>query len=145
MAIAVTDGRETSRGSVYLFGYVIEMERGRGVVLRQQTGPDPVAEPWMAKSGSTDRSKLVAELAPALRDNAVIPGIVVKNQPVPGSRYRHLTVVWDKWASVPQVDRGKIILDAFEQGLGSEEKWRVLEVTLAVGLTTSEAHKLKIA
>lgn len=25
MAIALTDGRETSRGSVYLFGYVIEM------------------------------------------------------------------------------------------------------------------------
>lgn len=99
----------------------------------------------MAKSESLDRDSLIAELAPALRDKAIIPGIVVRDQPVPGSRYRHLTVIWDKWASIPQAERGKIILDAFQRGLAPDEQWRVLEVTLAVGLTPAEAHKLKIA
>lgn len=88
-------------------------------------------------------AELVAALKPAI-EGETVPGIQVREQPVPGSRYRHLTVVWDDWLHLNQAQRGKVILDAFEQAHPGAP-WRVLEITLAVGLTGSEAQKLKIA
>lgn len=86
---------------------------------------------------------LVARLAPALRTGGAGPEITVIDQPLIGSRYRHVTVVWDAWEKVPLDQRSKVILDAYERA-NPQEPWRVLEITLAVGLTPVEARKLKI-
>lgn len=85
---------------------------------------------------------LVDELATALAGRSVA-GMSIRDEPVAGSRYRHLTIVWDKWKGISQQDRSKAILDAYEI-VHSDEKWRVLEITLAMGLTTDEAKKLNL-
>lgn len=85
---------------------------------------------------------LVAALVPALRGTGV-GGVQVIDEPIQGSRHRHLTVIWDRWKGVPQPERGRIILDAYERA-DPDKPWRVLEVTLALGLTHDEARKLNL-
>lgn len=97
----------------------------------------------MPPRSTYDYEPLVAELAMALRAGKG-QGITVVDQPISGSRHRHLTVVWDKWMNVGQPDRGNIILDAFERA-HPDRPWRVMEVTLAIGLTSSEDQKLNVA
>ena len=96
----------------------------------------------MAKKTQFKVDHLVEALAPALAGKNVL-GVVVQDQPVAASRYRHLTVIWDRWKGISQQDRSRAILDAYELS-HPDEKWRVLEITLALGLTTVEARKLNL-
>lgn len=87
------------------------------------------------------RPDLVKPLTEALRG---VPSrdIQVLDEPIAGSRYRHITVTWDAWLGVPHPERSQMILDAFEAA-HPDEKWRVLEITLALGFTVDEARKLR--
>ncbi len=53
----------------------------------------------------------------------------------------HLYVIWDDWADLPQVERSEIIMDAFEELFGQD---KCLDVTVAMGLTPTEADRLGI-
>jgi len=96
----------------------------------------------MAKKQDSILGALTEELSRAFAGRA-IPGVQIIDEPVPASRYRHITVIWEKWKGVAQQDRGKVILDAF-QSAHPTEPWRSLEITLALGLTSSEAQKLNL-
>lgn len=51
----------------------------------------------------------------------------------------HLYVVWGAWAEWKPVDRSEVIMNAFTEVHGLD---RVLDVTLAMGLTASEAERM---
>jgi hypothetical protein len=57
------------------------------------------------------------------------------NQPI------HIYVVWDDWASLSDVERSEVIVEAFEDRYGKDE---ALNMTVAMGLTTAEADRLAI-
>jgi hypothetical protein len=58
------------------------------------------------------------------------------NQPL------HVYVIWDDWGSLGMIERSEIIMDAYEEryGVGS-----AVNVTVAMGLTSSEAQQLGIS
>lgn len=96
----------------------------------------------MAKKSTRRSDTYVAAISRAFA-GARVAGLRLISQPVAGSRYRHVTVVWERWAGIPQQERGRMILDGFERA-HAKEPWRVLEITLAIGLTPGEAEKLNI-
>ncbi|MCA9410187.1 MAG: hypothetical protein KC917_06940 [Candidatus Omnitrophica bacterium] len=51
----------------------------------------------------------------------------------------HLYIIWDEWAYLDAQDRSEIIMDAYQE-VSSPEK--VLEVTLAMGMTREEAERM---
>lgn len=53
----------------------------------------------------------------------------------------HVTVIWNRWAGIPEEERGAMILDAYEQA-GLEDEMR--RITLVLGLTPEEAEDLRI-
>jgi hypothetical protein len=53
----------------------------------------------------------------------------------------HVTVIWSRWAGVPEEERGAIILDAYRQA-GEEDSYR--RITMVLGLTPEEAERLNI-
>lgn len=55
--------------------------------------------------------------------------------------FRHVRVLWDRWAGVPGEDRGRVIMDACQQVRGAEA---VLRINSALGLTHAEARKLGV-
>ncbi|MCX7043878.1 MAG: hypothetical protein NTX50_00130 [Candidatus Sumerlaeota bacterium] len=66
------------------------------------------------------------------------PRIIEDYQP---GGYFHVTVIWDDWHDVEPLERGQIIMDAYEQVRPSD----VLKITITMGLTTAEAERLGIA
>lgn len=50
-------------------------------------------------------------------------------------------VSWDDWASVPEIERSEIILEAYKQARGVPE---MLRISVAMGLTPLEARQLGI-
>ena len=85
------------------------------------------------------------ELAAALsrelkRPSARGPKII--EQKVRGLNRVHVTVIWDKWEGIDPADRGSTILDAYERASGAE---KMLSISMALGLTKEEAHRLKVA
>lgn len=52
-----------------------------------------------------------------------------------------VTVVWDAWRNVPDVDRGPIILEAYEKHFGAD---RARLVMAALGVTREEARVIGI-
>jgi len=52
----------------------------------------------------------------------------------------HVTVIWDEWGDVAPEQRGKIIMDAYEQ-VRQEDLPRI---TVALGLTHSEAERIGV-
>jgi hypothetical protein len=58
--------------------------------------------------------------------------------PAPVTR---LFVVWDDWSEMNQQDRSAIILNAYEQSKGKDA---VLQISVAMGLTTHEAEGMGI-
>ncbi|HVX84854.1 MAG TPA: hypothetical protein VH253_08570 [Phycisphaerae bacterium] len=58
-----------------------------------------------------------------------------------GSKPVHLYVIWSAWQPVDQLERSEIIMDVYEQVAGIEE---AANVTIAMGLTEQEAHRLGI-
>ncbi len=84
---------------------------------------------------------LVEALAAELRSPKKGHPILVIEEPVRGVPRFQTTVVWARWADVPTEDRAGVILDAYEQALGAE---KMLQVSLALGLTPTEAKRLGI-
>src|SRR5690554_2153673 len=55
---------------------------------------------------------------------------------------RHVYVVWGAWSELDQRQRSEIIMDAAEQLYGRD---KALGITVAMGLTMDEAHRMKMA
>jgi hypothetical protein len=53
----------------------------------------------------------------------------------------HLYVLWDKWGDLSYQERGAIILDAYKE-LHDGESSALLKVTVALGVTTTEAARM---
>src|ERR1035437_1012465 len=53
----------------------------------------------------------------------------------------HVTVIWDAWKDLPPEERGRAIMDAYEHVRHAD----VLRITIALGLTPSEAERLGVA
>jgi len=91
---------------------------------------------------STEHRRLVAELAAELRRNDITdlpnaPKIIEEEQ------YRgfiHITVLWDAWKTVEKEERGRIIMDAYDQ----ERHDDIQKITVVLGLTNDEAQHLGI-
>lgn len=58
-----------------------------------------------------------------------------------GGALTHVYVVWSRWSTMDQAERGEIILDAAERVIGAQ---KVLEITIAMGLTPDEAQRMGI-
>jgi len=87
---------------------------------------------------------LVKEIRRVLRKNSEKgsknePQIIIED--IRFSNNVHVTVIWDRWEGIELEERGRIILAAFGEELGEAE---MLRVSLAMGLTTEEAARLKI-
>jgi hypothetical protein len=53
----------------------------------------------------------------------------------------HVYVVWDDWKNMRAEDRAEIIMDAYEERYGKD---KVVNVTVALGLTPAEADRMGI-
>ncbi len=54
----------------------------------------------------------------------------------------HVYVVWDNWEPLDQIERSEVVMEAFEKVHGTK---KALDVTVAMGLTKTEAQRLGIA
>jgi len=87
---------------------------------------------------SAQHRKLVAELAAELqRGTPTGPKIVEEEQ---RGGYLHVTVIWDAWKKVEPEERGRIIMDAYEQQRPAD----VTHIAISLGLTPEEADRLCI-
>jgi hypothetical protein len=93
-------------------------------------------------------SSNVTDLTIRLRDEFRKPSDDPKTQPIiiaepsepaPISR---LFVIWDAWEELNAQERSEIIMDAYKQHVGIHE---AVKVSVAMGLTSSEARTLQIA
>jgi len=98
--------------------------------------PVRYAKEKRVRGESALRAELIAELEHPKRHGE--PDIVIE-KPYPSTV--HLYVIWKKWSNLEQMDRSRIILDAFTKVKGEEEANRV---TVAMGLTHKEADALGV-
>lgn len=56
----------------------------------------------------------------------------------------HLYVIWDKWRELNQTERSEIIMDVVEHLAGDDRLPSDSPVTVAMGLTTEEAKRMRI-
>ena len=59
----------------------------------------------------------------------------------PRSDFLHIQVTWDRWLGIPGEDRGRVIMDAYQQVRGTDT---VLKISSVLGLTPAEAQKLGV-
>lgn len=87
------------------------------------------------------RERLVQEwTAPNSSDSE--PVIIEEGSVSMGQNFTaHLYVIWSEWADLDQTERSEIIMDACEQVRGRDF---ALNVTVAMGLTTTEAQRMGI-
>jgi hypothetical protein len=86
--------------------------------------------------------KLVATLVKELRSNKptgpkTAPQIIEEED---RHNFLHVNVIWDAWNDVAPEDRGRIIMDAYEQ----ERHDDVQRITVALGLTHAESKRLGV-
>lgn len=85
---------------------------------------------------------LIQRLAAEWKDaNSTASQPIILEERNGAQRPVHVYVVWDEWSDLGGVERSEIVMEAFEQRYGREE---VLNVTVAMGLTTAEAERLNI-
>lgn len=53
-------------------------------------------------------------------------------------------VIWDRWAELNQTERSEIIMDVVDQLTGKNRLPKDSTVTVAMGLTTEEAERMRI-
>ncbi|MEI7880402.1 MAG: hypothetical protein WCI95_05965 [bacterium] len=100
--------------------------------------------PFIEKKYPSDPAayrQFVDAIAAELKEKSVMgpgPRIIEEQQRRGG--FIHVTVIWDEWKNVPVEDRGRIIMDAYER----ERNDVILKITVALGLTSDEAHRLGI-
>lgn len=85
---------------------------------------------------ATLRAELVDELTNPKSSGE--PDIVIER---PNPSTSHVFVIWSRWRKLEQTVRSRIILDAYREAVGDEE---ALKVTVAMGLTPSEAKRLGV-
>lgn len=68
--------------------------------------------------------------APVIIEEGVRPGHLL-----------HVTVLWDKWKDLDPEDRGRVIMDAYQEARGEKE---ALNIVVAMGLTHEEAERLGV-
>jgi len=100
----------------------------------------PVRERKLTRTGLPDEEALRAELRAELEGphDRGEPEIIVER---PNPATTHLFAIWAKWDDLEQMVRSRIILDAYREARGEAE---ALKVTVAMGLTPSEAERLGI-
>jgi hypothetical protein len=81
---------------------------------------------------------LVDELAQELKASSESGQPVIDEQHFPGTGKIGVTVLWEKWVSVPHEDRAETILRAYEKAEGKDVRQRI---AFAVGLTFPEAFE----
>ena len=82
---------------------------------------------------------LVAKLEDELAGRSTTGPKIVEEEQF-GNRI-HVIVIWDAWRDLSPEERGRAIMDAYEH----ERQNDVLRITLASGLTVTEAKRLGIA
>ncbi|NOT02543.1 MAG: hypothetical protein HOP29_18200 [Phycisphaerales bacterium] len=87
-----------------------------------------------------DHGKWVSKLAAECRKDTGNGPRIIEEQ-VPGSKQLHVYVIWDDWADAPDHERSAAILDAYKEAFDEET---MLNVTIAMGLTTQEAAAMGI-
>ena len=87
---------------------------------------------------------LVADLAEELRlqrpDGPTEAPLIIEEK-TPRRDFLHVQVIWDRWAGIPGEDRGRVIMDAYQQIRGMET---VLKISSVLGLTSAEAQRLGV-
>jgi hypothetical protein len=81
------------------------------------------------------RDALVAELNAGADGTLGGPRIV--EEELPQHRF-YVTVIWPEWVQVPAEDRGRIILEAYQEA-GVD---KTLRISVALGLTPDEAMRI---
>lgn len=88
---------------------------------------------------------LIDELAEELRLNQADgrPGGAprVIEEEVRGSPHLHVIVIWDSWRDIAPEERGRVILDAYNQQRGEKE---MLRISSALGVTLEESRRLRV-
>ena len=69
------------------------------------------------------------------------PLIVIEGQK---GQPTYIYVIWDKWGGMDQLDRSEIIMDAVENLSGDKMIPDMSLITVAMGLTTEEAKRMRI-
>lgn len=93
-----------------------------------------------ARNFTDPTARLLAELRSPSDDPKTQPIIIAEPpEPAPISR---LVVVWDEWADLSGQERSEVIMEAYSDHVGIRE---AVKVSVAMGLTSSEANKLGIA
>lgn len=99
------------------------------------------------RTAARPRPSSAAQLEDRLRQELESPSsdanaqpIILAEPPDPAPISR-LFVIWDDWTQLDQQDRSEIIMNAYMGFKGPEE---ALKVTVAMGLTSSEAARARI-
>ncbi|HET6387367.1 MAG TPA: hypothetical protein VFJ58_28590 [Armatimonadota bacterium] len=66
---------------------------------------------------------------------------LILEEQVPRTDRFYVSVIWDRWAQIPNSERGRIIIDAYQKVRGSDE---TLKISAALGLTHKEARELGV-
>lgn len=100
----------------------------------------PVREGPLNRDGVPGEEELRKLLEEELRDpqDNGEPEIIIEH-PSPGTI--HLYVIWSRWGDLEQIVRSRVILDAFTEVRDEAE---ALQVTVAMGLTRSEADRMGV-
>jgi hypothetical protein len=100
----------------------------------------PVREGVPCGKGVSQEKPLRDDLTAELKNpkDSGEPQIIIEH-PSPGTT--HLYVIWSRWDDLEQVVRSRVILDAFTDARGEDE---AIQVTVAMGLTQSEADRMGI-
>jgi len=88
--------------------------------------------------------ELRARLAQELQGHTTADPPVVHEVHVQPSNTLHVIVVWDRWADVPQPDRGRVIMDAYRalDRATPGDAPRADRITMAMGATWEETEQL---
>lgn len=98
--------------------------------IERRPPPEPQSHPELV-------DLLAAELSKPTKG-----GPRVIEEQLRGMKRFHVTVIWDRWKNVYPDDRSTTILDAYQQAF---DDLRMLQISMALGLTQPEAKRLGVA
>jgi hypothetical protein len=102
----------------------------------------PVVRKRLGPKGHPSHDLFVAELVRHLRGGEELPEYPkIVEEDVPLSKNFRVYVSWNEWASVSELERSEIILEAYQEAKGVPE---MLRISVAMGLTPLQAKQLGI-